>query len=155
MSWRAHLFGNEGYRSLLSIGGDNLQFYPSFSLFSTLGGMNLDHNFVQVSKLSENHKKRSSSKMEHFFPQIRVKTKKKKKKKNKKVFTEKGTLFSPEFEWTPTLRCTPEQIIGRMQMYTIQYSNYWGGYSQIIGGDISSPGFGTPVSSERLLVAYC
>ena len=92
--------------------------------------------------------------MEHFFPQIRVKTK---KKKNKKVFTKKGTLFSPEFKWTPTLRCTPE-------------SNYWGntdvhhtvlkllgGYSQIIGGDISPtpPGFGTSVGNERLLVPYC
>ena len=32
-----------------------------------------------------------------------------------------------------------------------------GGYSQIIGGDISPhpPGFGTPVGNERLLVAYC
>ena len=27
----------QGYRSLLSIGGDNLQFYPNFALFSTLG----------------------------------------------------------------------------------------------------------------------
>ena len=25
--------------------GDNLQFYPNFALFSTLGGMNLDHDF--------------------------------------------------------------------------------------------------------------
>ena len=30
--------------------------------------MNLDHDFVQVSKLSEDPKKRSSPKMEHFFP---------------------------------------------------------------------------------------
>ena len=29
------------------------------------------------------------------------------------------------------------------------YSNYWGGYSQIIGGDISSPGFGTPASKTQ------
>ena len=27
----------QGCRSLLSIGGDNLQFYPNFALFSTLG----------------------------------------------------------------------------------------------------------------------
>ena len=47
--------------------GDNLQFYPNFALFSILGGMNLDHHFFQVSKLSEEHKKRSSAKMEHFF----------------------------------------------------------------------------------------
>ena len=47
---------------MLSIGGDNLQFYPNFALFSTLGGMNLEHNFFQVSKLSEEQKKRSSPK---------------------------------------------------------------------------------------------
>ena len=39
--------------------------------------MNLDHDFVQVWKFIEDHKKRSSSKTEHFFPQIQVKTKKK------------------------------------------------------------------------------
>ena len=58
-----------------------------------MGGMNLDHDFVQVSKLSENQKKvfikkgtlfsqiqvrttkkRSSPKMEHFFPQIQEDT---------------------------------------------------------------------------------
>ena len=58
--------------------------------------MNLDHDFVQVSKLSEDQKKvftkrgtlfspnlgegqkkRSSPEMQHFFPQFQVKTKKK------------------------------------------------------------------------------
>ena len=74
---------------MLSIGGDNLQFYPNFGLFSTLGGMNLDHDFFQVSILSEDQKIkgfyqkwkhlffpnlgedqkiRSSPKMAHFFP---------------------------------------------------------------------------------------
>ena len=38
--------------------------------------MNLDHDFVQVSKLSEN-KKKVFHEMEHFFPQIQMKTKKK------------------------------------------------------------------------------
>ena len=28
----------QGYQSLLSIGEDNLQFYPNFAQFSTLGG---------------------------------------------------------------------------------------------------------------------
>ena len=46
--------------------------------------MNLDQDFFQVSKLSEDQK------MEHFFPRIQVKTK---KKKEKKVFTKNGTLF--------------------------------------------------------------
>ena len=59
---------NQGCRSLLSIVGDNLQFYSNFALFSTLGGMNLDHDFFQVSKSSEDQKK---------------------------VFTKNGTLFSP------------------------------------------------------------
>ena len=64
-------------RSLLSIGGgDNLQFYPNFALFSTLGGMNLDHDYVQVWKFSENQKIKNKQ-MELFFPQIQVKTKKK------------------------------------------------------------------------------
>ena len=49
--------GRQGCRSYLSIGRDNLQFYPNFALFSTLGGMNLDQDFVQVSKLSEDQKK--------------------------------------------------------------------------------------------------
>ena len=40
-----------------------------------IGGMNLDHDFVQVWKFSEDQKKMQ---MEHFFPQIQVKTKKKK-----------------------------------------------------------------------------
>ena len=47
-------------RSLLSIGGDNLQFYPKFALFSTLGGMNLDHDFAQVWKFSEDQKKKAN-----------------------------------------------------------------------------------------------
>ena len=51
--------------------GDNLQFYPNFALFSTLGGMNLDHYVFQVRKLSE---------------------------EQKKVFTKNGTLFSQSSE---------------------------------------------------------
>ena len=82
---------NQWCKSLLSTGGDNLQFYPNFALFSTLEGMNLDQDFFQVSKLSEDQKKRSLPKMEHFFSRIQVKTKK------KKVFTRNGTLFFSEF----------------------------------------------------------
>ena len=44
-------------RSLLSIGADNLQFYSNFALFLTLGGMNLDHDFLQVRKFSEDQQK--------------------------------------------------------------------------------------------------
>ena len=113
----------QGCRSLLSIGGDNSQFYPNFALFSTVGGINLDHDFVQVSKLSEDQQKnRSSPKMEHIFP---------------------------KFKWTPTLRCTPESNYwGGCRCRPYLY--YWGENSQIIGGDISPipPGFATPVCSK-------
>ena len=54
--------------------GNNLQSYPNFALFSTLGGMNLDHAFYQVSKLSEEQKKRSLPKWNTFFPQNQVET---------------------------------------------------------------------------------
>ena len=57
---------------------------PQFCPIFNIGEMNLDHHFFQVSKLSEEQKKRSSPKIEHFFPQIQVKTK-------KKVFTKNGT----------------------------------------------------------------
>ena len=53
---------------MLSIGGDNLQFYPNFALFSALGEMNLNQDFFQVSKLSEDQKKRFSPEMVYFFP---------------------------------------------------------------------------------------
>ena len=47
-------------------GGDNLQFYPNFALFSTLGGMQFDHYCFHVSKLSEDQKK-SLPKIEEFL----------------------------------------------------------------------------------------
>ena len=59
--------------------------------------MNLDHDFFQVSKLSE-HQKKNSPKVEHFFSP-----------------NSRGDLRSDAHQ------------------------------SQIIGGDISPPGFGTPV----------
>ena len=52
--------------------GDNLQFFPNFALFSTLGEMNLDHGFFQVCKVSEDQKKRSSPKLEDFFPRTQL-----------------------------------------------------------------------------------
>ena len=62
---------SQGCKSLLSIGGDNLQFYPNFARFSTLGGMNLDHHFFQVSKLSEEQKKGLHQKWSTFFPEFK------------------------------------------------------------------------------------
>ena len=67
---------HQGCQSLLSIGGGggNLKCYPNFGVFLTLGGMNFDQDFIQVSKLSENQKKKSSAKIEHFSPRIQVDT---------------------------------------------------------------------------------
>ena len=62
--------------------------------------MQMEHFFSPSS--GEDQKKRSSSKIEHFFPQIQVKTK-------KKVFIRNRTLFSPIFA---QMYCTPIQIIG-------------------------------------------
>ena len=133
----------QGCRFLLSIGGDNLQFHLNFALFLTLGEMNLDYDFVQVSKLREDQKK---------------------------VFTKNGTLFSTNsgedqkkkglhLKWNTF---SPNSLSGHLRSDAHQ--------SQIIGGDAdvhhrllkllgcvytakllggyitpSPPGFGTPV----------
>ena len=94
-------------QSLLSIGEDNLQFYPNFALFSTLGGMNLDHDFAQVWKFSR--KKRSSSKIEHFFfPNSGEDQKKRSSSKIEHFFPQ---IFA--------LMHYPFKILGGMQMWTI------------------------------------
>ena len=54
---------------------------PQFFPIVNIGGMNLNHDFVQMSKLSEDQKKGLHQKYNTFFP---------------------------EFKWTPTLTCTPE-----------------------------------------------
>ena len=66
-----NFYCNQWCRSLLSIGGGggNLQFYPNFALFSTLEEMNLDHDFVQVWKFSEDQKKNASRTL--FLPEFR------------------------------------------------------------------------------------
>ena len=109
----------QGCKSLLSVGGDNLQFYPNFALFSTLGGINLDHDSFQVNKLSAEQKK--------------------------KIFTKTGTLFFPEFKWIPTLRYTPESNYWR-GCRCRPYSNYFEDTVNLLGGYIPPipPGFGHP-----------
>ena len=107
--------------------GDNLQFYPNFALFSTLGGMNLDHDFVQVWKFSEDLKKNANRtlwkmQIEHFFSPIL-----------KKVFSKNRTLFPPNLRSA----VHPFKLLGGCRCGI--FSNYWGGYTQIIGGDISPP----------------
>ena len=78
--------------------------------------MNLDHDFFQVSKLSEDQKrKRSSPKMELFFPQIQVKTKKRSSSK-----------FSPNSRAGLRSHAHQGQIIG---------GDADEDHTQIIGGD--------------------
>ena len=81
--------------------------------------MNLDHDFVQVSKLSEDQ--------------------------TKKVLAKNGTLFSPNSSGHLRLNAHQSQIIvGDADVDHTQpiggiQPNYWGGYIPS-----SSPGFGTP-----------
>ena len=102
-------------------GEDNLQFYPNFALFLTLGGMNLDQDFFQVSKLSDDQKKRSSPKMEHFF--------------------------SPNSSTDLRSDAHQSQVIGGDADEDHTHIVGGGGYGQIIGGiyPTSPSGFGTPV----------
>ena len=129
-----------------------MQFYPNIALFSTLGGMNLDHNFFQVSKLSEDQKKRSPPKVEHFFPRIQVKT-----KKLKKVFTKKGALFSPNSRGDLRSDAHQSQIIGGDA--NVDHTQIIGRVTVKLLGDISSPsppgGFGTPGFNCVQNVRFC
>ena len=101
--------------------------------------MNLDHDFFQVSKLSEDKKKVFTKNGTHFFPRIQVKTKKKRSSPEKEHFfppNSSGDLRS-NAHWSQIIGGDADedhtQIIG-------------GGYSQIIGGIYPPfpPGFGTP-----------
>ena len=80
--------------------GENSQFYPNYALFSTLGGIDLDHDFFHMSKLS---------------------------KDQKKGLHQKWKTFSPDFKWRPGLRCIPESNYWRGCRWR-SYSNYWGRY---------------------------
>ena len=89
--------------------------------------MNLDHDFFQVSKLSEDQKKRSSSK--------------------------EGKFCSPNSNGDLRSNAHQSQIIGGMQMQTIlKLLADWGGIQLNHWGDISPhpppPGFGTPVGEK-------
>ena len=66
----------QGCRSLLRIGGIICNFTLILPYFQHWG-MNLDHDFLQLSKLSEDQKKGLRQKWNTFFPRVQVKTKKK------------------------------------------------------------------------------
>ena len=102
--------------------------------------MNLDHDFFQVSKLSEDQQaKRSSPKMEHFFAQIQVKTK-------KKVFTKTKTLFSPNSGEDQKKRSSPKMehfsstnSSGHQLSDAHQSQIIGGGTVNLLGGYIPHP----------------
>ena len=115
---------------MLSIGGDNLQFYPNFALFSTLGRMNLDQDFFQVSKLREDQKKRFSPEMKYiFFPNSGEDQKKK-----KSLHQKWNTFFLRIQVQTCAQMHIRVKLLEGMQMKTI--FKLLEGYSQIIGGDV-------------------
>ena len=102
-------------RFMLSIGGNNLQFYPNFVLFTTLGEMKLDHYFFHESKSIEDQKK---------------------------AFTETWRVFVSKIKWRPknkVQRSTSVQMQTIVKLLGGMQSNYWGGYIRPI-----PPGFGTP-----------
>ena len=104
--------------------------------------MNLDHDFFQVSKSSEDQiKKRSSPELEHFFSPSSGEDQK------KKSSPETLHFFSPNSSRDLRSDAHQSQIIGgeldenHTQIVGGIQSNYW--------GDISPPGFGTPGCRRR------
>ena len=99
-------------------------FCPIFNI----GGMNLDHDFVQVSKLSEDQKKGLLQNWSTFPPNSG--------EDNKKVFTKNGTLFFPNSSGHLRSDAHRNQIIGGDANVDHTQTIAGGGYSQIIGGYI-------------------
>ena len=80
--------------------------------------------------------------MEHFFPRIQVKTK---KKRSSSATMER---FFPRIQVETCAQMhTRVKLLGGCRCRP--YSNYWGDTVKLLG-DISPPGFGTPVSMTRL-----
>ena len=89
--------------------------------------MNLDHDFVQVSKLNKDQKKKSLPKMEHFLSPNSGED------PPKKVFTKNRTLFCSYSRGHLRSNAHQSQIIGgdadvdHTQTIGGIQSNYWGG----------------------------
>ena len=92
--------------------------------------MDLDHDFVQVSKLSEDPKKRSSPKVEHFFSPNSGEDKKKKKKRSS---TKTEPFFPPNSSGHLRSDAHQSQIIREDADVHHTVLKLLGGYSQIIG----------------------
>ena len=90
------------------LGGMICNFTLILPYFQHWGGMNLDYDFVQVSKLSEDQKKVFTKNGTLFFPKFRC--------RQKKVFSENGTLFSRIQADTYAQMHTRVKLLGGMQM---------------------------------------
>ena len=101
--------------------------------------MNLDHDFVQVSKLSEDQKRKVFNKTETLFPPNSGEDQKKKKKE---LHQKWNTFFSRIQVDTYAHMHTSVKLLGGCRCRP--YSKYWKGYSQTIGGGYISPGFRHP-----------
>ena len=109
--WNSHF--HPVVRIFVEHWGNNLQIYPNFALFSTLGGWTSTTIFsgeqikFHVSKFGWRPKKKKVFTVNGtlFFPQIRRRTK-------KKVFTKNGTLFSSNSNEDLRLDAQRNQIIG-------------------------------------------
>ena len=80
--------------------------------------MNLNHDFVQVWKFSEDQKKNANRTL--FLPEFRGRPKKKRSSARIEHFFPNLRSDVHTFKLLGGCRCGP-------------FSNYWGGYSQIIG----------------------
>ena len=105
--------------SLLSIVGE-FAILPQFCPIFNIGGNEARPRFFQVSKLSEDQKTKTG-----FHQKW------------------KPLIFSPNCSGDLCSDAHQSQIIGG-DADEDHTQIIWGGYSQIIGGNISPPGFGTP-----------
>ena len=158
------LIANRGADLCWALGGIICNFIPILPYFQHWGDEPRPR-FCSGEQIKWRPKKGFHQKWNTFFPKFRQRTK-------KKIFTKNGVLFPQIQVKTKKTRSSPKlanffspnssghlrsdahqsRIIGGRGCRCRPYLNYWGGYSQIVGGDMfppPPPGFGTP-DRERL-----
>ena len=135
-------------RSLLNIGGGGVicNFTPNLPYFQHWGEWTSTTILFRCGNLVKTKRKMQT---DHFFSPNSGEDHEK-----KKVFSKNRTLFLPDFRWRPKKKMSSareEHFFPQIyaQLYTLSnywvgcrsepFSNYEGGYSQIIEGDISPP----------------